>query len=183
MPVRSNRRRERVDIACDPTEAVAWFVGRLPDGWFDGPIEIRVDRDEILVVGNLTEPSDVPDGKDAARVAQVSRIEGFREETRGARMAIAEAGQHKWHRVVSWGARCGEASEVFTNAAVPVMTRLRIDDRQVLDTLIDAGVARSRSEAMAWCVQQVGLNQSEWIDRLRDAMTEVERIRAEGPGA
>ncbi len=98
-----------------------------------------------------------------------------------ARMKIAEAAQFRWRRTVSWAAECGPVAETFTNASVPVMTRLRFDDRQVLDTLIDAGVARSRSEAMAWCVRQVGDHQSEWIDRLRDAMTEVERIRAEGP--
>ncbi len=183
MPARSGRRRERVEVPCDPTDVAAWFAGRLPDGWFEGAVEVSVDRDEILVIGSLAPPRDAPEGADAAKVAQASRIEGFREETRGARMAIAEAGQHKWQRIVSWGARCGDTDEVFTNASVPVMTRLRLADRQVLDTLIDAGVARSRSEAMAWCVQQVGLNQSEWIDRLRDAMTEVERIRSEGPGA
>lgn len=76
---------------------------------------------------------------------------------------------------------CGDVEEVFTNASVPVMTRLRFEDRQVLDTLIDTGVARSRSEAMAWCVGQVGKHQGEWIERLREAMTEVERIRAQGP--
>lgn len=144
---------------------------------------VIVDRDEILVTGKLRPPTDVPEGADSAKVAAASRIEGFRDETRQARMAIAEAGQLKWLRVVSWAATCGDEHVTFTNAAVPVMTRLRIEDRQILDTLIDSGVARSRSEAMAWCVQQVGLHQSEWIDRLRDAMSEVERIRAEGPEA
>ncbi len=61
------------------------------------------------------------------------------------------------------------------------MTRLRFDERQVLDTLIDSGVVRSRSEGLAWCVHQVGQHQSEWIDRLKEAMSEVERIRSEGP--
>lgn len=176
-------KRRRVEVPCDPNEVAAWFAGRLPDGWFAGPIEVRIDRDEILVVGTLAEPKDVSGGTDAKRIAQSARIEGFREDTRADRIAIAEVGEHKWQRAVSWGAVCGDVDQVFTNASVPVMTRLRLDNRQVLDTLIDAGVARSRSEAMAWCVEQVGLNQSEWIDRLRGAMSEVERIRAEGPGA
>lgn len=98
-------------------------------------------------------------------------------------MKIAEAAQLRWQRAVSWAASCDSVEMEFANASVPVMTRLRFADRQVLETLIDAGVARSRSEALAWCVSQVGEHQSEWIDRLRDAMSEVERIRGEGPGA
>ena len=69
----------------------------------------------------------------------------------------------------------------FTVANVPVMTRLLLDERQVLDTLIDAGIARSRSEALAWCVKLVGANQAEWIDQLRDAVAGVGTVRAEGP--
>ncbi len=162
-------------------EAAAWFAGRIPEGWFSGPVQVRSDRDEILVTGRLATPTNTPEGDDAERVAAAARISGFREDTRLARMKIAEAAQFRWQRTVSWAAECGPVAETFTNASVPVMTRLRFDDRQVLDTLIDAGVARSRSEAMAWCVRQVGAHQSDWIDRLRDAMTEVERIRAEGP--
>lgn len=166
---------------CSSDEAVAWFAGRIPDGWFAETVRIRADRDEIIVTGRLASPANVPEGDDAARIAAAARLAAFREETRLARMKIAEAAQFRWQRVVSWAAACGPVEETFTNASVPVMTRLRFDDRQVLDTLIDSGVARSRSEAMAWCVHQVGEHQSEWIDRLRDAMTEVERIRAEGP--
>ena len=61
------------------------------------------------------------------------------------------------------------------------MTRLRMDERAVLDTLIDAGVARSRSEALAWCVRLVGTHQADWIEQLREAMAHVEKVRAEGP--
>ena len=96
-------------------------------------------------------------------------------------MKIADAAQQRFQRHVSWAAVCGDVEATFTNASVPVMTRLRFEERQVLDTLIDTGVARSRSEALAWCVSQVATHQSEWIDRLREAMTEVERIRKQGP--
>jgi len=166
--------------ACDPTETAAWFAGRIPDTWFSAALRVEVDRDEIIVTGTLTEPANV-EGDDAMQVAAAARIEAFRDETRAARMKIADAAQQRWRRVVSWGVTCGGVEEVFTNASVPVMTRLRFEDRRVLDTLIDAGVARSRSEALAWCVKQVGEHQSEWMDRLRNAMADVERIRAEGP--
>lgn len=166
---------------CDLDEVAAWFAGRVPDDWFNAPVSVRADRDEIIVTGTIAAPANVPDGEDAARVAAAARMSAFREDSRLPRMKIAEAAQFRWQRHVSWAAVCGDVDEVFTNASVPVMTRLRFEDRQVLDTLIDTGVARSRSEAMAWCVGQVGKHQGEWIDRLREAMTEVERIRAEGP--
>ncbi len=166
---------------CDIDEVAAWFAGRIPDEWFAAPISVRADRDEIIVTGTIATPANVPEGEDAARVAASARMAAFREDSRLSRMKIAEVAQSHWQRHVSWAVICGEVDEVFTNASVPVMTRLRFEDRQVLDTLIDTGVARSRSEAMAWCVGQVGKHQGEWIDRLREAMTEVERIRAEGP--
>ena len=61
------------------------------------------------------------------------------------------------------------------------MTRLRQPERQVLDTLVDAGVARSRSDALAWCVRLVGEHADDWLAKLREAMQAVERVRAKGP--
>ncbi|MGY2082581.1 hypothetical protein [Blastococcus sp. SYSU DS0539] len=61
------------------------------------------------------------------------------------------------------------------------MTRLRQPERLLLDTLVDAGVARSRSEALAWAVRLVGRHADEWLTELRDAMTSVEEVRARGP--
>jgi hypothetical protein len=63
------------------------------------------------------------------------------------------------------------------------MTRLRQSERAVLDTLVDAGVAKSRSDALAWCVKLVGRHSDDWLTQLREAMTEVERVRAAGPDA
>jgi hypothetical protein len=167
--------------SCDATEVAAWFAGRIPDGWFTAVPDVTADRDEILVVGTVRPPATIPEGDDARRVALLSRIGGFREDTRAQRMRIAEEAQARWRRVVSWGVRCDGFEVRFTSASVPVMTRLRMEDRMVLDTLIDAGVARSRSEALAWCVRLVGQHQGDWIQRLRDAMEAVETVRAEGP--
>jgi hypothetical protein len=159
----------------------AWFAGRLPDGWFTAAPEVTVDADEILVFGVLPAVT-LPEGSAEERaVAEKARISGFREESREQRMRIAEEAQAQFGRTVSWGARCGEASEVFTAANVPVMTRLRMTDRAVLDTLIDAGVARSRSEALAWCVRLVGANEEAWIGELRSAFEHVEEVRSRGP--
>lgn len=162
----------------DRAEVSGWFAGRLPEGWFTGPVELLVDRDEITVVGTLPEP-DAGDGDPAA--ARAGRISRFREETRDQRMAIADAAQERYGRSVAWGAACGEAREVFTSLSVPVMTRLRQPERLVLDTLVDAGVARSRSEALAWAVRLVGQHADDWLRELREAMASVEEVRARGP--
>jgi hypothetical protein len=163
-------------------ELQGWFTGRLPDDWFTGPPEISVDREEILVVGTLADvdlPKDTTEA--AATAARRARIERFREETRQARMRVAEDLQRRLGRKVSWGAECGGVRDLFTTISVPVMTRLRQSERRVLDTLVDAGVARSRSDALAWCVRLVGTHQGDWIQQLRDALVHVEKVRAEGP--
>ena len=160
----------------------AWFQGRLPDGWFTGPVEIRCDRDEILVVGVLPEPDLGAETSDDARAVGLgARIASFRDQTRDQRISVAREAEHRFGRKVAWGVRCGSEEETFTTASVPVMTRLRMPERQVLDTLIDAGIARSRSEALAWCVRLVGTHQADWIEQLREAMAHVEKVRAEGP--
>jgi hypothetical protein len=169
-----------VDAASSKT--IGWFAGRLPDGWFTGPPEVTYDREEVLVVGSIAAP-DLGEGADGeTRAAAVqSRIEAFREETRAQRMAIADAAESRFGRKVAWGVECAGERVVFTSLSVPVMTRLRMQERAVLDTLVDASVARSRSDALAWCVRLVDQHQDEWIAKLRDALVEVNKVKAEGP--
>jgi len=174
---RGRRHVEPPEVSAE--ELNAWFAGNLPDDWFAEATVVKFDRDEIIITGVLPLPKLGPDD-DAALAAQ-ARIEAFREKTRGERMEIAERAQATFLRKVSWAAACGDESEAYTTASVPVMTRLDLEERAVLDTLIDAGVARSRSEAVAWCVQLVADNESEWIDKLRDAMEGVTEIRDQGP--
>jgi hypothetical protein len=159
----------------------AWFAGRLPADWFTAAPDIQVDREEITIVGALTAP-DTPGDSDAERAAAAEgRIRRFREETRNRRVEIAREAEHKFRRKVSWGVTCADASEMFTTLSVPVMTRLRQPERQVLDTLVDAGVARSRSDALAWCVRLTGENADSWLSRLRAALRHVEEVRGQGP--
>ena len=165
------------------TTLLGWFAGRIPDGWFTGPVEIEADRDEILVTGTLGVPDTGDAGEGAAREAEASRIEAFREESRGKRMEIARAAERHFERKVSWAVRCGETHSLWTHLAAPAMTRLRMPERKVLDTLIDAGIARSRSEALAWCVRLVGRHESEWLSELRSAMEAVEEVRERGPAS
>lgn len=161
----------------------AWFAGRLPGDWFTEPPAIVPDREEITVLGTLA-PLTVADGLPAPeRAAAIEGyVERFREETRERRIAIAREAEHRFRRKVSWGVVVDGRKVMFTTLSVPVMTRLRQPERQVLDTLVAAGVARSRSDALAWCVRLVGKHTDSWLADLRDALRQVDRIRAEGPG-
>jgi hypothetical protein len=161
----------------------AWFAGRLPSDWFSAGPDVRIDREEITVVGTLAEPDASADLTDAeAAAAAEGRSRRFREETREHRIEIAREAEHRFGRKVSWGVKCGGYKVMFTTFSVPVMTRLRQPERLVLDTLVDAGVARSRSDALAWCVRLVGQHQDSWLGDLRAALRKVEQVRGEGPG-
>jgi hypothetical protein len=161
-------------------DAPDWFAGRLPSDWFVGPASVSVDREEIIVTGEL--PPVSAEGSDAqSDAAAVGRISRFREDTRTERMKIAAEAEGRYGRKVSWGAEIGDTRVLFTHLSVPVMTRLRQPERQVLDTLVDAGVARSRSEALAWAVSLVGEHTDEWLASLRQAMAEVDKLRSQGP--
>jgi len=161
-----------------------WFSGRLPEDWFEGPLEVVLDREEVSVVGSLPEPPAAAEVSATERSAALAgHIQRFREETRDQRVAIAREAEHRFGHKVSWGVGCGDQREMFTTLSVPVMTRLRQPERRVLDTLVDAGVARSRSDALAWCVRLVGKNTDEWLSELRTALEYVERARAAGPQA
>jgi hypothetical protein len=162
-------------------EVRGWFSGRLPGDWFTATPDIGVDREEITVVGTLAAP-EVAGASGAERAAAAEgRIRRFREETRGRRIEIAREAEHKFRRKVSWGVSCADTTELFTTLSVPVMTRLRQPERRVLDTLVEAGVARSRSDALAWCVRLTGENADAWLARLRAALRHVEEVRDQGP--
>lgn len=164
---------------------ISWFIGRLPDEWTAvAPPTFEVDRDEITITISVAAPSLGDDASDIDRdEAAAGRISNFREDTRKQRVAIAKEAEHRFERRVAWAVRVGDRTELFTHYAAPVMTRLRQPERQVLDTLVRANVARSRADAVAWCVRLVGQNTDDWLGRLRDAMESVDEIRDAGPDA
>ena len=170
-------------ITDEPLERVrGWFSGRLPEDWQASPADISIDRDEIVVTLQLP---DVATGAGEAETAEAreGRASAFREDTREQRMAIAREAQRRYERTVSWGVKIGDHEELYTHLASPTMTRLRQPQRQVLDTLVDAGVARSRSDALGWCVRLVAQHEDDWLTELRDAMGKVAEARAKGPAA
>jgi hypothetical protein len=164
-------------------DVTAWFAGRLPKEWTEAAAaELAVDREEITVWVRVPEVDLGDDASDDEKSeAAAGRISGWREDTREQRIAIASEAQRRFGRTVSWGAVHGEHKGLFTHLAVPVMTRLRQPQRQVLDTLVDAGVARSRADALQWCVRLVGKHSDEWLAELRAAMEKVQEVREQGP--
>lgn len=190
----------------DASEAAEWLTGRLPEHWFVGTPTVSTDREEIVVVGELPTPSTGTAESGTAgtagtastagtagtastagpaprltKAAAEGRISRFRESTRAERMAIAAEAEARYGRTLSWGASVDGTRMLFTHLSVPVMTRLRQPERQVLDTLVDAGVARSRSDALGWAVRLVAEHSDEWLSSLRAAMAEVEKLRSQGP--
>lgn len=161
-----------------------WFAGRVPEDLFEELAELTVDREEITVIGRIPEPRLAEGASDAERESAVQgRIQEFRDRTREARVEVAREAEHQFRRKVSWGVECGGERALFTHVAAPVMTRLRQPERQVLDTLIAGGVARSRSDALAWCVRLVQRHTDDWLTELRDSLEHVQRVRAQGPDA
>ncbi|UQX00250.1 hypothetical protein [Streptomyces sp. RerS4] len=144
----------------------AWFAERLPVDVYASLVSVTVDREEITVVGEIP-PSE--------------SVKEFRERTREQRVEVAREAEELYRRKVAWGVRAGGETVLFTHLAVPVMTRLRQSERQVLDTLVAGGVARSRADALAWCVRLVGRNTDAWLTELRTSLDEVQRVRAQGP--
>ncbi len=163
-------------------EVAKWFTAHLPADLYDGPLQVRVDREEVLLVGPVAEPDIDEAISDALRAAAcAAAVHRFREVTREVRTKAAVEAEHLFGRKVSWGATCGPVRVLFTSLSVPVMTRLRLGEREVLDVLVDASVARSRSEALAWCVRLVGQHEAEWLGELSGALTHVEKVRSAGP--
>ena len=159
-----------------------WLADRLPDDWFDGPPSVVVDREEITVVGTLTLPHRGSRGR--------CRAVGRHSSRRG-HLPRGDPSKNGWRSratlntgtTARWRGASRSTGEryLFTHLAAPVMTRLRQPERQVLDTLVAAGVARSRADALAWCVRLVGEHSDDWLVQLREAMAEVEAVRASGP--
>ncbi len=162
----------------DRDDIRGWLAGRIPADWGVSIVDLEMDAQEVLVTVGLKDVENVEGDLEAARLG---RIQQFREETRDPRIRISQEAQRKFGRVVSWGAQCGDVRQLFTHLALPVMTRLRLPEREVLDALVDAGIARSRAHALAWCVALVRQHQGDWFKELKQVMESVARVRAQGP--
>lgn len=164
------------------SEIIGWVSGALPPDLYRGVPTIEVDRDEIVVVGDVGAP-EVPEGLDAegTAAAEQARIARFREETRGLRIAVAQQAESRYDRPISWGATSGATTSRFTTVHARVGTRLGLEHRRVLDRLVEAGIARHRGEALACCIDLVQQNEEAWLTRLQEALTTLQQTAADAP--
>jgi hypothetical protein len=174
---------DRRGASASTSEIIGWTSGALPPDLYQGAPTIEVDRDEILVVGDVGAPA-VPEGleADGTAAAERARIARFREETRDQRISVARQAEDRYGRPISWGATAGGTTEHFTTVKAPVGTRLGLEHRRVLDRLVAAGIAKHRGQALAWCVDLVQQNEGAWLTRLDEALKDVEQAAAEAPG-
>ena len=165
-------------------EIRGWFAGRLPEGLFEELVEVTTDREEITVIGRIPTPRSpptppTPSAPPPSRAGSRSSASAPASD----RMKVAREAERRFDRKVSWGVECDETRALFTHVAAPVMTRLRQPERRVLDLLVAGGVARSRSDALGWCVRLVQQHADDWLAELRDSLVQVEEVRRRGPAA
>jgi len=176
--------QEQPGAHASTSEITGWVSGALPPDLYRGVPTIDVDRDEILVVGDVGAP-EVPDGLDAegTAAAELARIARFREDTRDRRIGVARQAEARYGRPISWGASAGATTERFTTVRAVVATRLGLDHRKVLDRLVTAGIAKHRGQALAWCIDLVQQNEEPWLTRLQEALDNVQQAASDAPTA
>jgi hypothetical protein len=156
-----------------------WLQERLPAHLLGGPPDIVLYDDEVVIV---LQPAveqlddELPD--EDRRHAEQRVIAQLREETRPVRMRLAREIQGIFKRPVAWGMRAGRSELLFTTRSAPVMTRLGRAEREVLDTLVAAGVADTRSAALAYTVRAFAAEHGDWLAEVREAIAQVEQVRA-----
>ncbi len=151
-------------------ELLGLLTRRLPPDLLAAPPELRRYTDELLLVLRLEPPADEPEAAQAL-------ITRRREETRPLRVELARELERATGLPVAWGMRVGAVESLFTTRTAPVMTRLGRGEREVLDTLVAAGVADTRSSALAYAVRAFAAEHAEWIGEVRQAIAEVDRVR------
>lgn len=149
-------------------ELQSWLAQRLPPALSAGPPQVRRYPDELLITLHVAPPAD---GEGAGLIARL------REESRALRMQLAGELERRIGLPVAWGMRAGDEEALFTSRTAPVMTRLARPERDVLDTLVAAGVAETRSGALAYTVRAFAAEHGEWLAEVRRAIAEVERVR------
>lgn len=161
------------------SEAARWIQERMPSELLSGPPELSIYDDEAVVLLPIA-VRELPGGASARR-APARRVSADRAAPRKlAPCACAWRASCKSSLSCQWPGACaaGSTEALFTTRSAPVMTRLGRAEREVLDTLVAAGVADTRSSALAYAVRAFAIEHASWLAEVRDAIAQVEQVRA-----
>ena len=158
-------------------ELKEWLLAQLPSVITHCETEVTSDEDEMLVILHLNTAGlgDMTD--EACREEDQALIAHHRAETKPLRIQLARDIRHLYGYTVTWGMRAGKTVQFFTNNQKPVMTRLSYQERRVLDTLIAANIANTRSAALSYIVRTFAAEHQDWLDEVQDALVRVEQLR------
>ncbi len=155
----------------------ATVQSRLP-ATLASKVYVAVYPDEVVIVLHPDIELPQADTPDQQRRSEQALIAQQREATRTQRIKVAKELQRILKLPIAWGMRIGESEMLFTTRSAPVMTRLGRVERDVLDTLVAAGVAETRSSALAYTVRAFALEHGEWLAEVREALEQVRQVRA-----
>ncbi|MFN4046447.1 MAG: ribbon-helix-helix domain-containing protein, partial [Acidilobaceae archaeon] len=71
------------------------------------------------------------------------------------------------------------AAESVSAATVISSIRLREEDAKVVDELVDAGIFKSRSEAVAFFVRKGIEASKEWLEKVRENIRKIRELQEE----
>jgi hypothetical protein len=160
----------------DPQELTQWLLSQLPASVVGSDPEITINADELLITLNLNTETLMGKGE-ALKNAEHALIEHQRSETRTLRIQLGRHLERTYGCAVSWGMRAGGTVQLFTTNTTAVMTRLSRTERQVLDTLIAANVANTRSAALGYIVRTFAIEHQEWLNQAQEAAKHMTNLR------
>lgn len=161
----------------DLQELAQWLCGQLPASVLGNDPEVTIDADELLIILTLETEMFVDEGEATRRRAEQELVERLRSQTRQLRIQLGRHLERTYGCAVSWGMRAGETLELFTPNTAPVMTRLSRQERQVLDTLIAANIAHTRSAALSYIVRLFAAEHQEWLNTVQQAVQQMTSLR------
>ena len=165
-------------IINNPQELRKWLLSQLPASVVGSDPEITIDADELLIILTLNTETLVGEGE-ALKNAEHALLERQRSETRALRIQLGRQLERTCGYAVSWGMRAGGTVQLFTPNTTAVMTRLTREERQVLDTLIAANVANTRSAALGYIVRTFAVEHQDWLHKAQQAAKNMASLRAQ----
>jgi hypothetical protein len=168
-------------MSSDPDEIKSWLLEQLPSSVLASDPEINIESDELLVILHVAVDSVTGEGEARAQ-SERALIDRLRTETRALRIHLGRSINRTYGMIVSWGMQAGETLQRFTsNTTVPVMTRLTRTERHVLDTLIAANIANTRSTALSYIVRTFAAEHRDWLNEIQGVARHMARLRKQVP--